>query len=1014
MQVDCPECGHVLEFSSERPLFCAYCGKPLSRPEEATAPLDPNATQPVAPRPGGKAREAPASVGRYRLLRWLGDGGMGTVYEAVDAHSGRHVALKLIAPEYAGSPTAVERFRQEGRLASLIAHPRCVFVFAADEDAGRPYIVMELMPGGTLQELADRKGPLPPAEAVAKILDVIEGLQEAHRLGVIHRDVKPSNCFLLPDGRVKVGDFGLAKSLVGSASLTRTGTFLGTLLYAPPEQIKGEGIDVRTDVYSVAATLYHLLTGRAPYEGKDAAATLARTVSERAPRPRSLRPDLPRALERVVLRGLERDRDDRWRDLEEFRQALLPFTPARLAPAGPGPRLGAFLIDFGLVLPLMSLLLLMPLGMADREDVGDLRLILIRVLEMLPLALLEGLCGWSPGKWLLRLRVVTATGTDPPGLWRGLARTLAFYGCIFLVHDVIILLNPVLLFNVGRMLQPGLVLLAVGSEVLGVLLVLAPMRARNGYRGLHEWISGTRVVRLPWPERRHTYRPRHPERQAPVAPRLPGLPERLGPYLLRGTLREAGGERLLLAEDAVLGRQVWLRVRPAGKESLPAWRRELSRPTRLPWLAGGEQDGLAWDAFLAPQGRPLADLVEPHAPLTWGQVRPLLLQLSDELVAACADGSVPRPLTAAQVWVQDSGRVQLLDTPLAEPPTEDRDCPGATDSARALALLRRVAVLALEGRLRPEPDGTRVHAPAPASARLLLNRLMGVEQPDTEVEQVQADLIALQGEPTEVTRAARSAQLALLLAMLAPFLLVMLMTRYVAMQRNLYRLHYWVELAEKALDYTDRPEHSAAVAEWMQGHRYLARHTPAEWRELIRRQLREDREDLESLQQVAKWDWPARLMLLDTYRDAVAEFGQDDFWRAASHADPGHPAPRGDVGLVPDLVAVIAPPLLCVLWALLTRGGLTFRLAGLSLRRGSGRRAGRLQCAWRALVFWAPVVALLGLSVWVQTEFPGRPLLAFGLWCAAVGVLVGYVLLALWSPARGPHDRLAGTYLVPR
>src|SRR5262249_24239186 len=152
------------------------------------------------------------------------------------------------------------------------------------------------------------------------------------------------------------------------------------------------------------------------------------------------------------------------------RQALLPFAPGRLAPAGPGPRLGAFLIDFMLMFPLLSLLLLMPFGFANREDLGAFRLIPIRLLELLPLALLEGLCGWSPGKWLLRLRVVTAAGTDPPGLWRGLARTLAFFGCIMLVHDLIFLLNPDLLFNAGRMLQPQH-LLAAGSEVLGVLLV---------------------------------------------------------------------------------------------------------------------------------------------------------------------------------------------------------------------------------------------------------------------------------------------------------------------------------------------------------------------------------------------------------------------------------------------------------------------------------------------------------------------------------------------------------------
>src|SRR5207237_2489049 len=116
--------------------------------------------------------------------------------------------------------------------------PRCVFVLAADEAGGRPYIVMELMPGTTLQDLVDREGPLPVEKAILKILDVIEGLQEAHRLGVVHRDVKPSNCFLDAEGRVKVGDFGLAKSLSGSAHLTKTGTVLGRPHFAAPEQVR--------------------------------------------------------------------------------------------------------------------------------------------------------------------------------------------------------------------------------------------------------------------------------------------------------------------------------------------------------------------------------------------------------------------------------------------------------------------------------------------------------------------------------------------------------------------------------------------------------------------------------------------------------------------------------------------------------------------------------------------------------------------------------------------------------
>src|SRR5207302_1720480 len=139
-------------------------------------------------------------------LKLLGAGGMGSVYEAEHPATGHRVAVKLLSPRLGFSQTAVERFRQEGRLASQLVHPRCVFVLAADTDAGRPYIVMELMPGQTLKDLVDARGPLPFEEAVAHTLDVIDGLAEVHRLGMVHRDVKPSNCFLTADGRVKVSD----------------------------------------------------------------------------------------------------------------------------------------------------------------------------------------------------------------------------------------------------------------------------------------------------------------------------------------------------------------------------------------------------------------------------------------------------------------------------------------------------------------------------------------------------------------------------------------------------------------------------------------------------------------------------------------------------------------------------------------------------------------------------------------------------------------------------------------
>jgi serine/threonine protein kinase len=259
---------------------------------------------------------------------------------------------------------------------------------------------MELMPGSTLKDLVDRRGPLPAEEAVLRILDVIEGLQEAHQLGVVHRDVKPSNCFVDADGRVKVGDFGLSKSLLSSSQLTRTGAFLGTPLYASPEQIRCELLDQQTDVYSVAATLYFLLTGRAPFESRDAAATMARIVADPPPPVRTHRPDVPRALEYVVLRGLERQRERRWRSLADLRAALLPLVPSRLPIGGMGVRVGAYLIDYLILFVLTfvaNLSVALTLGAAGRFTPSPLAALIAPTLWLLYFAVLEGKWGCSLG-----------------------------------------------------------------------------------------------------------------------------------------------------------------------------------------------------------------------------------------------------------------------------------------------------------------------------------------------------------------------------------------------------------------------------------------------------------------------------------------------------------------------------------------------------------------------------------------------------------------------------------------
>jgi serine/threonine protein kinase len=155
MQVACPHCDHCIEYSDDVPHFCAFCGKALAAQHgHATAEYSPDAVTQIPAGDGTTPKtDVAREIGGYRLLRSIGVGGMGTVYEAEDAASGRRVALKLISPEYATSKSALERFRQEGRLASMVSHPRCVFVLAADEEAGQPYIAMELMSGSTLQDL---------------------------------------------------------------------------------------------------------------------------------------------------------------------------------------------------------------------------------------------------------------------------------------------------------------------------------------------------------------------------------------------------------------------------------------------------------------------------------------------------------------------------------------------------------------------------------------------------------------------------------------------------------------------------------------------------------------------------------------------------------------------------------------------------------------------------------------------------------------------------------------------
>lgn len=1028
MQLDCPRCGHTLQFDELAPRFCSHCGQPLSTGLDETIPGGSPTPDPLAtsPHPGQHPLDAPHDVGTYRLVRTLGTGGMGTVYEAVETASGRHVALKLIRSEFAGSTEAVERFRREGRLASSITHPRCVFVFAADEQAGRPYIVMELMPGRNLHDLVGERGPLPVREAVSLILDVIEGLQEAHRRGVIHRDVKPSNCFLTEDGRVKVGDFGLAKSLIGPEFLTRSGAFLGTLLFASPEQIRNEPLNAQTDVYSVCATLYFLLTGRAPFQSSDAdpAATLARTVSDPLTPMRYHRPDLPRAIDEIAERGLARSRAQRWRSLEELRLALLPFVSVSHSLDEVGWRACAYLFDLLMLIPIeFGLQHGLRLGGIDGLASGPrghlmLALLISFVCGLGYFGFSEWFVGCTPGKLLMRLRVRESDTHDRPRWWRAVLRTLWFY----LFKDLgAFLVGMLLVLPGGWLVRDGegavtarliisvavIGLLPFVSSALGMLLLAVTMRRRNGYRGLHEWLSGTETIRLPAAR----VGPGVPDRSVvPSVALPPGMPAHVGAFTVRGVLRAGPDERVLACEDGGLGRPVWVWKRRSGIP-LSAARPDLSREARTRWLSGGHQDDWVHDAFVAPPGCLLVDLVSKRRPLGWSDTLPLLDALAEELQAAEQDGTLPPVLNVTEVWLQPSGRPVLLDMPL-------RDVPPAES---ALDLMRQTAALALEGRMRAAHETKEpIRAPLPAHADDLLSRLMGATEPFANLGEVRQALAEARDRAAEISRPVRGFQIVLSAMSLLPGLLWLFGLGLLFLS-SAYLLCIAAEAAcERAMEQSKEQPQDAATRQEQRDLEEVLANVRADrelvlgaWTRYVRQQLTAQEDQFRERFRRGRGSEPDDLDLLGRLGDELIQGPRyltnyliGEWWRV--------------------LLAFAIWPLAWCLWSGLTRGGLVMRLAGMTLRNRNGRPAARWRCVVRSLIVWLPVLLLLLLSFWVDVwrihHGPDESMadllglaawLSWWSWWQALLLLPVYVWMGVRWPNRGMHDWLAGTYPVP-
>jgi beta-lactam-binding protein with PASTA domain/predicted Ser/Thr protein kinase len=254
--------------------------------------------------------------GRYRIMRKLGSGGMANVYLAEDQELGRRVAIKILNDRHAGDEQFVERFRREAKNAASLSHPNIVSIYDRGEAEGTYYIAMEYLDGKSLKELILERGPAPVSVAVDYARQILAALRFAHRNGIVHRDIKPHNVLVDAEGHAKVTDFGIARA--GASQMTEEGSIIGTAQYLSPEQARGTKVDQTSDLYSLGIVLYEMLTGTVPFTG-DSPVEIAMKHLSATPEPLSARrPDIPKALDLVILRALAKDPAARYQSAEEM------------------------------------------------------------------------------------------------------------------------------------------------------------------------------------------------------------------------------------------------------------------------------------------------------------------------------------------------------------------------------------------------------------------------------------------------------------------------------------------------------------------------------------------------------------------------------------------------------------------------------------------------------------------------------------------------------------------------
>ncbi len=996
----CLECNAPLT-TAETQGLCARCLLKMGFASQ----LAGGSSLPASPGNSGPPPMMPFSFGDYRIERLLGKGGMGAVYEAEDTASGRRVALKALGHSL-DSPDTRKRFLREGRLAASINHPNTVYVYGTEEIEGAPVITMELIPGGTLQERVKEGGPMPVSAAVDAILQIIAGLEAAHAVGILHRDIKPSNCFIDPSGMVKVGDFGLSISTTsrGDSALTMAGSVLGTPEFSSPEQLRGEALDLRADIYSVGMTLYYLLTGQTAFRGENVVQLLATVLDKAAPSPRAVRPEIPEFLARIILRCLEKQSGDRPKNYDELRAALLPFTSTAPTPATLALRLVAGVVDQIILIGMRIIGAMLMFGgfeamtrAAAMRSPGWFWLSLgLLFFEIAYFSVSEGRWGATPGKALVGLRV-GGLDRNAPGIPRALLRAL-----IYLVPTMVAFLR----FDATGAPSESMVWDFVRGIALWLFPALLALTARrhNGFATVIDLLTKTRVIQKSDFESRESFA----QIDEPVAT-TETMPQ-FGPFHALATLSSDDQGELVLGYDTKLMRRVWIRKVAADTAPVAAALRNAARPSRLRWLQGSREGADAWDAFESAPGTPLNTLLATPQP--WKNVRHWLLDLSAEFAAATRDGSLPATLALDRVWITASGGAKLLDfrAPGAEVAVEPL---AGTEGS---AFLNQLAISALEGRVATAEEGRTSHPRRPVALRA--RGLLRVLREAGDFTALAGQLRALVQQRPAISRRRR---LGLILGCTVPSLVIAALL--------LLGLNLSAKWQKKDPDV-------------MRLKTALINHARMEKGEFVSPEI-DPAAALPPLEIYIAGRY-ANVLATDVWSSpyVVSALSRSERKRAveiyARHRDPSPEAmaaartalgravdANGELDLAPHFKnfekvnQVIRWPMamggflwaafLSVAAALFFRGGVLMRALGIAVVTRDGSDASRGRMLWRACLAWSWLP--LGAAA-VAMLVPANPV-NFAVWLVA-NIVLGAVGWSAALPDRSLPDRLAGTWLVPR